>query len=41
MNMTEETKDMRVVNQAVPKVDAEALVTVRQSIQMTLRRLTA
>ena len=27
MNMTEETKDMRVVNQAVPKVDAEALVT--------------
>ena len=27
MNMTDEMKDMRVVNQAVPKVDAEALVT--------------
>ena len=41
MNMTEETKDMRVVNQAVPKVDAEALVTGKAVYTMTLRRLTA
>ena len=40
MSVTEERKNMRVVNHAVPKVDAEALVTERQFIPMILHRRT-